>query len=201
LSWSEQDKLFKQLAQHLANAALFAVNTGCREQEICQLRWEWDVPISDLDISVFVLPESLTKTKTERVVVLNSIAQNVIKSQRGIHPKFVFVFKGKPKKKIRASGWRRAWVESGLPNSSGPLKGVHNLRHTFGRRLRAASIPLETRKVLLGHSDGDITTHYSAAELDELLQAVEKITDREIAQTPTLSLVGRTRQKGDVVKV
>jgi integrase len=99
LSWSEQDKLFKQLAQHLANAALFAVNTGCREQEICQLRWEWDVPISDLDISVFVLPESLTKTKTERVVVLNSIAQNVIKSQRGIHPKFVFVFKGKPKKK------------------------------------------------------------------------------------------------------
>jgi len=40
LSWVEQDKLFKELARHLANAALFGVNTGCREQEICQLRWD-----------------------------------------------------------------------------------------------------------------------------------------------------------------
>ena len=48
--------------------------------------------------------------------------------------------------------------------------------------------------VLAGHANGDITTHYSAAELQELVDAVEKIVDRGIAQTPTLSVVGRARE-------
>ena len=32
-------------------------------------------------------------------------------------------------------------------------------------------IPLETMKVLLGHRNGDITSHYSAPEIEELLEA------------------------------
>ena len=69
---------------------------------------------------------------------------------------------------------------------------MHNLRHSFGRRLRGAGVPLETRKALLGHANGDITTHYSAAELDELLSAVEKIVDRGVAQSPTLTVIKRS---------
>ena len=52
---------------------------------------------------------------------------------------------------------------------------MHDLKHTFGRRLRAAGVPLETRKVLLGHKSGDITTHYSAPELAELLEAANRV--------------------------
>lgn len=33
---------------------------------------------------------------------------------------------------------------------------------------------LETRQMLLGHKNGQITTHYSAAEIGELIDAVEK---------------------------
>ena len=43
LSWEEQERLFAELPLHLRQMALFAVNTGCRDQEICQLRWEWEV--------------------------------------------------------------------------------------------------------------------------------------------------------------
>ena len=81
----------------------------------------------------------------------------------------------------------------------GIRKGVHNLRHSFGRRLRGAGVSLETRKLLLGHTNGDITTHYSAAELGELLEAVQKIVDRKVAQSPALTLV--SRKKSDVGKV
>jgi hypothetical protein len=49
------------------------------------------------------------------------------------------------------------------------------------------------RKALMGHANGDITTHYSAAELNELIEAVEKIVDRGVAQTPTLTVVRRNR--------
>lgn len=193
LSWTEQDRLFQTLPGHLADAALFAVNTGCREQEVCQLRWDWEVAVPDLETSVFILPEAITKTGTERVVVLNTVARRVIDARRGVNTDYVFTYRDKPVGKLHNTAWNRAWKVAGLPMEQGILKGVHNLRHTFGRRLRGAGVPLETRKALLGHANGDITTHYSAAELSELLAAAEKIADRGIAQTPTLTVVRRAR--------
>lgn len=193
LSWDEQDKLFQRLPQHLADAALFAINTGCREQEVCQLRWDWEVEIPELETSVFILPESITKTSIERVVMLNMVAKQVIESRRGIHKEYVFTYRDHPVTKLHNSAWKRAWIAAKLPTEKGILKGVHNLRHSFGRRLRGVGVPQETRKALMGHAHGDITTHYSEAELSELLKAVEKIVDRGIAQTPTLTVVQRNR--------
>lgn len=40
LNWDEQQQLFSALPPHLAEMALFAVNTGCRDAEICNLRWD-----------------------------------------------------------------------------------------------------------------------------------------------------------------
>ncbi len=193
LSWREQDRLFQLLPKHLAEACLFAVNTGLREQEVCRLNWQWEVFVADLGASVFVLPEWVTKTKTERVVVLNSVAQKVVEARRGLHAENVFTYLGNSLTKLHNSAWKRCWKLAELPTEKGILKGVHNLRHTFGRRLRSAGIALETRKALLGHANGDITTHYSAAELTELIHAVEKIVNRNIAQTPTLTVLKRNQ--------
>jgi hypothetical protein len=46
--------------------------------------------------------------------------------------------------------------------------------------LRAAGVPLETRKVLLGHKSGDITTHYSAPEIAELLEATNRVAETRV---------------------
>ena len=37
LTQEEQSLLFQELPDHLARMALFKVNTGCREQEVCRL--------------------------------------------------------------------------------------------------------------------------------------------------------------------
>jgi integrase len=42
LSWEEQAALFRELPDHLAEMALFAVNTVCRDREICNLRWDFE---------------------------------------------------------------------------------------------------------------------------------------------------------------
>jgi hypothetical protein len=55
---------------------------------------------------------------------------------------------------------------------------VHDLKHTFDRRLRAAGVSFEDRQDLLGHRSGRITTHYSAAELSRLLEAAEMVADQ-----------------------
>ena len=63
---------------------------------------------------------------------------------------------------------------------------VHDLKHTFGRRLRAASVPLETRKVLLEHKNSDITSHYSALEIDKLLETANRLC-RKASTNPNLA--------------
>lgn len=76
----------------MVEPVLFALNTGAREQEICQLRWEWEIHLPELETSVFVLPDWMTKNNEVRVIVLNSVATSVINSQRGNHPSRVFTY-------------------------------------------------------------------------------------------------------------
>lgn len=56
-----------------------------------------------------------------------------------------------------------------------------------------AGAPPETRKPLTDRTNGDITTHYSAAAPGELLEAIQKIVDRKIARSATLTLVSRKK--------
>jgi hypothetical protein len=39
---------------HLACMALLKVNTGCREQEACRLRWDCEVKVPELDTCVLM---------------------------------------------------------------------------------------------------------------------------------------------------
>ena len=198
LSWEEQRLLFQALPAHLARMALFKVNTGTRDQEVCGLRWEWEVRIPELDTSVFLIPGKFVKNREDRVVVLNAVAKRVIDDVRGIHPGFVFTYRGNAIETMHNSGWQAARAraakqypdELGEPAPDGfKAIRVHDLKHTFGRRLRAAGVSLETRKVLLGHTTGDITSHYSAPELHELIEAVNRVCAGESGKTPALTLI------------
>lgn len=176
LSWDEQDRLFRELPAHLQRIALFKVNTGCRKQEVLQLRWHWEVQVPELNTNLFVLPcndEFQTKNSQERIVVLNSIARRIVDEQRGKHREFVFVYRNKPTKSILNSGWKHARDRAGLPQVR-----VHDLRHTFGHRLRAAGVSYEDRQDLLGHRSDRITTHYSAPDVARLVQAAERVCER-----------------------
>ncbi len=53
LTWEEQTRLFKELPAYLERMALFKVNTGLREQEVCKLRWRWEVKVPGLETTVF----------------------------------------------------------------------------------------------------------------------------------------------------
>ena len=59
----------------------------------------------------------------------------------------------------------------------------------FGKRLRAAGYFGNKESFAWAHHTGDITTYYSTTEIKELIEAAEKVTDRSIAQTPTLTTI------------
>jgi integrase len=165
--------------------ALFAVNTGCRDAEICQLRWDWEVRVSALNTSVFIIPGAFVKNKDDRLVVLNRVALSVVESQRERHPTHVFTFRGRPIHHMLNSGWKEARRQVGLTQVR-----VHDLKHTFGRRLRAAGVSFEDRQDLLGHRSERITTQYSAVELTDLLAAANSVCERD-EERPELVVLRR----------
>lgn len=173
LSWDEQQALFSELPAHLGQMALFAVNTGCRDAEICGLRWDWEVSVPSLETFVFIVPGQFVKNGDERLIVLNDIARSVVESRRGRHKTHVFTYRGEPVRRMLNSAWCRARREAGMPQVR-----VHDLKHTFGRRLRAAGVSFEDRQDLLGHRSGRMTTHYSAAELSKLIEAANSVCER-----------------------
>ena len=105
--------------------------------------------------------------------MLNRIAKGVVESEHGRHPTYVFSYKGKRLVRMNNHAWRKARTRAGLPQVR-----VHDLRHTFGHRLRASGVSFEDRQDLLGHTSGRITTHYSAPDIVRLLQAVELICEQ-----------------------
>lgn len=214
MSWEEQSILFAELPDHLRRMALYKVNTGCREQEVCKLRWEWEIKVPELDTSVFLIPENFggrhersgVKNGDERLVVLNSVARSVIEGQRGLHPVFVFPY-GQPDESGKATAvhrmndtaWKKARIRAAAKwekeHGSAAHPGyrslrIHDLKHTFGRRLRAAGVTEEDRKALLGHKNGSITSHYSGAELDQLIASANKVSMTD-SRAPALTILRR----------
>ena len=185
LNWSEQTALFRELPDYLAQMALFTVNTGCRDQEVCGLRWEWEVKVPELGTSVFIIPGTRVKNGDERLVVLNGVATSVVEARRGIDRVYVFTYEGKPLSRMLSRAWQQARRRSNLPQVR-----VHDLKHTFGRRLRASGVSFEDRQDLLGHRSGRITTHYSAAELSRLIEAANRVVDRDGAKPELVILRG-----------
>ena len=173
LSWEERERLFRALPPHLANMSLFAVNTGCRDSEICSLQWRWEAQVPEIDTTVFIVPGEFVKNGDDRLVVLNKVAKLVVESVRGTHHSHVFAYRGNPMTRLLNSAWLRARKEVKLP-----MVRVHDLKHTFGRRLRAAGVSFEDRQDLLGHRSGRITTHYSAAELSRLMDTANSVCER-----------------------
>jgi integrase len=173
LTREEQELLFQELPDHLARMALFKVNTGLREKEVCGLKWDYEVKVPELDTSVFIIPGERIKNGEERLVVLNGIAKSVVESLRGLHSVHVFVRAHKkngelrPVTKMNNTAWRAAreraadaWAKQHGEPAPWALRNVrvHDLKHTYGRRLRATGVSFEDRQDLLGHRSGRITT-------------------------------------------
>jgi len=189
LTWDEQTRLFKELPPRLARMTLFAVNTGLRDQEVCKLRWEWEVEMQELETSVFVLPgwRAGGKNKQDRSLVLNKIARNVVEEQRGKDPEWVFPGPNDgPYQRMSCTAWKNARKRAGLPQVR-----IHDLKHTFGFRLRSAGVSFEDRQDLLGHKSGRITTHYSAPDIQRLLESANKVCERR--ESTVLRPVTRTK--------
>jgi integrase len=192
ISWQEQAKFLPRLPKHLADMVEFSLNTGARDENVCGLRWEWEVRVPELKRSVFIIPADAFKSGRRHVLILNDVAWAIVKKKRGEHPDYVFTYtpRGKDKKPRRVESQNNTAFQKARRDVGLPHVRVHDLRHTFGQRLRDAGVPEEDRSLLLGHAVQGMAQHYAAATLERLLEAANSVlTQRD--RTMVLRVVGR----------
>jgi integrase len=181
ITWDEQSRLLAEMPKYLAEMCLFALNTGLRDQEICGLKWDSECKINGIDGFVFVIEDIDAKNNKERIVVLNATACNIVNARRGNESEYVFDYEGRRLDRMNNRAWRKAVSTAGIVGVR-----VHDLRHTFGKRLRSAGVEHNNLQDLLGHYNGNITTHYCAAEIGRLIECVELLCE---SRKPELTLI------------
>lgn len=209
ITWAEQAKLLPRLPDHLAAMVEFTVNTGARDENVCGLRWEWEVPVPELKRSVFVIPPEHFKTNRAHVLILNDTASRIVEAQRGKHDTYVFVYRRERVKHLdrepvmeyhrvgtmNNTAWQSARMDVDLEKVR-----VHDLRHTFGQRLRDAGVQREDRALLLGHAIEDMPSHYAAATVARLVRQANRVaTTRD--RTTLLRLVAEAKREEPTEKV
>ena len=186
ITWLQQANVLPRLPVHLQRMVLFALNTGARDANVCRLRWDWERQLPELGRSVFVIPPAEFKTNRTHVLILNDAAWSVVQECRGMHPDFVFTYRRervknlhlapamdyKPIATMNNTAFQNARSAAGLERMR-----VHDLRHTFGQRLRDAGVPEEDRALLLGHAIDGMPQHYATATIARLVEMANKVKE------------------------
>lgn len=190
ITWEEQDALFPRLPGHLQTMALFAVNTGLRDENVCGLRWDWEVPVPEVGRGVFLIPASEFKTAVPHVAILNDAAWRIIETLRAKRvekvlasepvSEFVFLYKGHRVDTMNNSGWQKARSDAGLADVR-----IHDLRHTYAGRLRLAGVSQEDRNALMGHQGRSMPELYASADIGRLIE----MSNRTLNRTGTRTLL------------
>ncbi|WP_143763003.1 tyrosine-type recombinase/integrase [Ramlibacter tataouinensis] len=114
------------------------------------------------------------------MLYLNDVAWNIVQKQRDKHKEFAFVWRRERIKNLKldpAMEYRRIETMNNTARQNARravgLQSVriHDLRHTFGQRLRQAGVPKEDRTSLLGHAVEDMPEHYATATVEQPIKA------------------------------
>ena len=121
--------------------------------------------------------------------MLNRVAQSIIEARRGKHPTHVFAYRKRPLQTMSNTAWQSGRREAGKEDPYLVDLRVHDLRHTVGMRLREANVRENTTADILWHEHSIMTRHYSVAQIDELVGALELIADEHGRANKTLQML------------
>lgn len=153
----------------LRDVVVFAVNTGMRQMEIIELRWNQ----INFRTKLILLhnQNSLTKTNTVRSIPMNQKVLNILQDKQALFEgEYVFTFSGKKMgyKNLHAR-YKRYITKLGL----NPKYNFHTLRHTFASWLVQRGIPILVVSQLLGHRNLKTTQIYAHLAPSNALDAVQ----------------------------
>ncbi len=157
-----------EFADHLMPMILISINTGLRQGELFNLKWD----MVDLDNRSIMISGEITKNSSSRYIPLNDEAFSTFNSlyKQGNGAGLVFASKNnQPFITVK-----RSWATL-LKRANITQFRWHDLRHHFASKLVMAGVDLNTVRELLGHSDIKTTLRYAHLAPEHKINAVQKI--------------------------
>lgn len=146
--------------------------TGMRKSELINLTWKnVNLKKGEESITVISSEDFRTKTGRKRTIPLHRDAIEIIKGQKGIHKKYVFV--SQEGKKIHPDKPYRN-LKAAL-NRAGLEGDVHKIRHTMASHAILKGVSIYEVKELLGHQDIQTTMIYAHLSPNTLRKAINKL--------------------------
>jgi len=173
LTDDEEAKLRVRVGEDHWPVVELALNTGLRRAELFGLRW------GNVDFKTNVLTIPRAKAGRARRVPMNSRVRDLLRALPS-RLKGDWVF---PQRQ-RRDGTGFSELHEPRFHSCGERRRDqdfrwHDLRHTFASRLVMKGVDIRTVQELLGHADIRMTLRYSHLSPAHLLDAVEKLAEKE----------------------
>jgi len=179
----DEVRLLLACGAHLFAIVILALDTGMRRGELLHQLWE-DI---DFDRRLIFVTLSKTPEGQMRPIPMTQRAFDLLSAMRKPSGR-VFLYRGKALRNIKRA-WAAAIRRAGINRYR-----FHDLRHTFNTRLLEAHVIADTRKELMGHSDGnDVHAGYSHVEVHLLREAIGQLEAWYTAKLKSLPTAGEVR--------
>lgn len=181
LTRDDAHRLLDELPPHLADMALFTLESGLRKGSLTAMRWDWiDWTPGRECVRV---PAPAMKQRRPLIVPLSTMALAILrrrKMNRVID--HVWTFKGRRVVEPHTRAWRLALVRAGIADFT-----WHDLRHTWASWHVQGGTPLAVLKELGGWQTMQMVTVYAHLATDQLFAAVRR-SDQTYADLPFASI-------------
>lgn len=144
--------LLSELPSHQKIVMIFALSTGLRQSNVLNLTWQQ----IDLKRKTAWIYGDQAKGKEDIHVSLSEHVIDLLKSQLGNHPEYVFTYRKAPIGNINTRAWRNALKRAGIENFR-----WHDLRHTWASWLIQNGTPLYSLQEMGGWQSSEMVRRYA----------------------------------------
>lgn len=144
--------LLDELPPHQKVITVFALSTGLRQSNVLNLTWQQ----VDLKRKTAWIYGDQAKSKEDIHVSLSEHVIDLLNSQLGNHPEYVFTYRKAPIGNINTRAWRNALKRAGIENFR-----WHDLRHTWASWLVQNGTPLYDLQEMGGWQSSEMVRRYA----------------------------------------
>lgn len=161
LDKAEEARLLPELPTHLQRIVIFALSTGLRMSNILGLKWS-QVDLARRQAWVYA---DQAKSRQSIGIPLNDDAIAVLAACLSDDAEYVFIFRGKPLKRVNGKAWRNALKRAKIEDFH-----FHDLRHTWATRHIMNGTPLHVLQEMGGWNDITMLRKYAHMSVEHLQQ-------------------------------
>ncbi len=165
LTVEEEERLLSKLPHYIAQMMRFTLETGLRESNVTQLRWD---QVNLEEAIIYIEGKDILKSDRPFIVPLSKKALKILEEEQGKHLERVFTYRSRPLAKASNKKFRKAANECGLENFR-----WHDLRHTWATRHVQKGTPLDVLQKLGGWSDFKSVQRYAHYSYNDLRSYIE----------------------------